>query len=182
MDERMLRELFQVDSVYVEYDSSGANIVTCRLSIESHPDVEAYYLQLCGINPMSGNDISQNAKTRISVGKYNNSVKFDPLRYHGHYEMHCIAKLKNGTQITFLKEPIELVYEPNRPKLTVKRVEKNRESGLLEVTVESNCWHYYKNKPCIICDGRRYFPGITNEASDMQQLLIKGSKISVDEN
>ena len=111
--------------------------------------VKYYHVQLCGIDPISGEDVkAHKVFTRFDFMK--TAYSTDVLTYHGSFYLACTAYLSDGRVIPFKEQEIKLNYPQNSPyvKCTV-----SNSGDFKHVKLESNCWANCRDKLWIRFDG-----------------------------
>lgn len=111
--------------------------------------VTSYHVQLCGIDPISGEDVKDhNIFAKFDFMRTN--YKTDVLTYHGKFTLACSAQLRDGRVIPFKEQTIQLNYPQNSPyiKCTV-----SGKGDFKHVKLESNCWASCRDKIWIRFDG-----------------------------
>ena len=118
---------------------------------ENGLNVKTYQVQLCGIDPLSGEDV-KNHKVSAKFNFMKTSHKTDVLTYHGKFYLSCTAYLNDGSVIPFKEQEIMLEYPQNNPyiKCTV-----SGKGDFKHVKLESNCWANCLDKIWIHFDGHR---------------------------
>lgn len=111
--------------------------------------IKYYHVQLCGIDPISGDDVKNHCiSARFDFMKTNH--KTEVLSYHGTFHFSCTAHMNDGRSITFKTQEIKLNYPQNRPY--IQHTVTNKGDFKL-VKLESNCWANCANKVWIRFDG-----------------------------
>ena len=116
---------------------------------ENGLDVRTYHVQLCGIDPISGEDVKNHGvSVKFDFMRTNN--KTDVLTYHGKFVLSCSAQLNDGRVIPFKEQTVNLNYPQNAPyiKCTV-----SGKGEFKHVKLESNCWASCMEKLWIHFDG-----------------------------
>lgn len=113
------------------------------------PDIRHFHVQLCGIDPISGDDVkNHNISARFDFMK--TTHKTEVLTYHGTFYFSCTACLSDGRIIPFKTQEIQLNYPQNRPYLQCTVTGKG---DFKLVKLESNCWANCADKIWIRFDG-----------------------------
>ena len=111
--------------------------------------VRYYQVQLCGMDPLSGEDVK----------KENISAKFDfttatlrtgVLTYHGRFRLCCSAYLADGRVIPFKEQEIILNYPQNCPYVSYTQTPKG---DFRHLVLKSNCWPNCQGKLWLRFDG-----------------------------
>lgn len=111
--------------------------------------VKTYCVQLCGIDPLSGEDV-KNHKITARFDFMKTTHKTDILTYHGKFFLSCTAYLTDGRVIPFKEQEITLNFPQNSPyvKCTV-----TGKGDFKHVRLESNCWANCMDKIWLQFDG-----------------------------
>ena len=155
MQEELIRQLnasFKLAATQIN-ESSGKGYrinLTVPWPVNS-PGVKNYQVQLCGIDPISGDDVADH-KVLAKFDFTKTSHKTDVLTYHGTFYLACTAYLNNGQAILFKKQEIRLNYPQNSPYLKSTVTGKG---DFKYVKLESNCWANCSGKIWIRFDGHR---------------------------
>lgn len=111
--------------------------------------IKFYQVQLCGIDPISGNDIkNHDICTRFDFMKTKHRTEV--LTYHGTFYFSCTAYMNDGRCITFKTQEIQLNCPQNRPYVQLTVTAKG---DFKHVKLESNCWANCSDKIWIWFDG-----------------------------
>ena len=104
--------------------------------------VKYYLVQLCGKNPLNGEDIeSQNISAKFTFDNEKEKTKI--LAYHGQFYLRCTAVFSDGRTVPFKEQDISLNFPQNSPY--VEHTVRNAGDFKL-VEIRSNCWEN--------CDGK----------------------------
>lgn len=111
--------------------------------------VKYYHVQLCGIDPLTGEDVqADNIYAQFNFAA--NKAETPLLTYHGTFRLCCTAYLSDGREIPFKEQAINLNFPQNCPyvKYTVSGT-----GGFRHVKLESNCWANCADKIWLRFDG-----------------------------
>lgn len=111
--------------------------------------VKSYHVQLCGIDPISGEDV-RNHKIKAQFNFMKTSHKTDILTYHGEFYLACTAYLNDGRIVLFKEQKINLEYPQNSPYIKCTVTNKGE---FKHVKLESNCWINCADKVWLRFDG-----------------------------
>ncbi len=111
--------------------------------------VKSYHVQLCGIDPLSGEDV-RNHQIKAQFSYMKKAGKTDVLTYHGKFYLACTAYLEDGRIIPFKEQKIDLNYPQNSPYIKCTVTNKG---DFKHVKLESNCWANCADKIWLRFDG-----------------------------
>ena len=111
--------------------------------------VKSYHVQLCGIDPLSGEDV-RNHQIKAQFSYMMKTQKTDILTYHGKFYLACTAYLEDGRIIPFKEQKIDLNYPQNSPYIKCTVTNKG---DFKHVKLESNCWANCADKIWLRFDG-----------------------------
>ena len=138
--------------VVTQVNEPGGKGYRLNLSVQwrnSLPNVTFFQVQLCGIDPISGDDVADHEiikKFDFMITRHSTDV----LTYHGSFYFSCTAFLNDGRSITFKKHPIQLNYPQNQPYIQCAVTSKG---DFKLVRLESNCWSSCAEKVWVKFDG-----------------------------
>lgn len=134
--------------------------------------VKYYLVQLCGQNPLTGEDIAKHdicAKFTFD----NERAKTPVLTYHGQFILRCTAVLGDGTSLVFKEQEIFLDFPQNSPYVAYK-VRNAGDFKLIEI--DSNCWENCRGKIWLQFDGHDQRVSFSGSPSQTLRLLIPTSE------
>lgn len=111
--------------------------------------VKKYRVQLCGIDPISGEDVKKHGiseKFDFMITKEQTGI----LTYHGKFYLSCSAQMSDGRIIPFKEQAINLNFPQNSPYIKCTVTGKG---DFRHVKLESNCWASCMDKLWIHFDG-----------------------------
>lgn len=134
-----------------EKDGKGYRI-SLKTSLHNYDlGVEYYQVQLCGVDPISGEDVSN----EHIVARFDfmlTTSETDILTYHGNFCLRCAAKMQDGRLIPFRDQQISLNFPRNCPYVSYK-VSGN--GGFRYVELQSNCWANCEGKLWLLFDDHK---------------------------
>ncbi len=111
--------------------------------------VKYCHVQLCGINPISGEDV-KSENIRVKFDFTTTSQQTGVLTYHGKFRLCCSAHLTDGRVIPFKEQEISLVCPQNCPYVSYTQTTKG---DFRHLVLKSNCWANCEGKLWLRFDG-----------------------------